>query len=322
MSFSIKSTPGSYYSAHGDLIWVVYQSGLPADTDHSTYPDYKYVAYVIIGGSIVARVAVVPQPGTYFGVFNLGDIIRNYVTSVFNPSASAVAAQQTGANEFFVNVTAAFNEEYGGNEYPVANPDPANTGDFILIDSQRTFFNHYNGRMAGVTTSLAAFTDKVATNRPVQNFINSGDAYSFLPYFPTSTTGIAIQVKAYAGTTLQGTYNGTITPGAAYNLQILNVAPNAINAASTGLINANTTYYTVQLNGGVVYTFTLTCEGVHTSFTLHFLNQYGGFESRNFTKLSRKSIAITKTNFGKLPYSIDSSGNVNYYNSAAKVYNE
>lgn len=317
MPLSIITAPPSYSSAHGDLIWVLLRDDLA--TSPTTYTDYKYIAYVFAGSTLVARIAAVPQPATKFGVFNLGDVIRNYVSSVFNPAANSIVAQQTGINEFFTNVTVKFHEEYGGNEHP--SIDPNDTATPAIIDSQRTYFNHYNGRMAGVTTSLAAFTNKVATNRPLLNYINSGDAYCFLPYFPTSAGSVAIQVNAYAGAALQGTYNGVITPVAAFALQILNVAPPAINTAVTGLINANTTHYTVQVNGGAVYTFKLTCEAVYNNYTLHFLNQYGGFDSRNFTKLSRKSISINKTDFGRLRYNIDASGNVNYYNSN-KVYNE
>jgi len=309
MTYSIISSPPNYSSAHGNLIWVLLFDDLLSNPDD--HKDYKYIAYVYIGSSTteVARIAAVPQPVTKFGVFNLGDVIRNYVSSVFNPAANSIVAQQTGVNEFFTNITVKFSQEDNGEE---------STG---VDDTQRTYFNHYNGRMAGITTSLAAFTNKVAANRPLLNYINSGDPYCFLPYFPTTASSVAIQVRAYAGTTLQGTYNGNITPSAAFNLQILNIAPPAVNAVSGGLINAATTHYTVQVNSGVVYTFKITCEAVYNSYTLHFLNQYGGFCSRNFTKLSRKSISITKTDFGRLPYTIDASGQVNYYNSN-KIYNE
>ncbi len=225
-------------------------------------------------------------------------------------------AQETGENEFFVNASVHIAEEYGGNEHPAIGDDTDRYKDDV-----RTYFNHYNGRLIGNTTNLAAYTNKVVSTRPQANYINTGDAFCLLPYFPIATSGVAVQVKAYAGSTLQGTYNGTVTPSAANNLQILNVAANAINASAGSLINAATTHYTVQVNSGVIYTFTLTCEAVYTNYTLHFLNRFGGFESRNFSKVSRKTIDIIKTDFGRLPYTIDASGNVSYYNSN-KVYCE
>ncbi len=318
MSFSIKSQPADYYSAHGDAVYVVYDDARPGATG---YTNYKYVCDVFInGGSTpVASVRAVPQPGSNFGIFNIGDIIRNYVASVFNPAANTLVCQQTGSGEFFTSVVCGFYAEfYYLNTYTV---DPSTAGTYLQSSTATLFFNHYNGRQTGTVTSLAAFENKVASNRPQANYINSGDAYCFIPYLPTTTSGVAIQVKAYAGSTLQGTYNGTITPSAANNLQILNVAPNAINAADAGLITAVTTHYTVQVHSGTIYTFNITCEAIYNSYAMHFLNQYGGFDSRNFTKLSRKALTITKTDFGKLPYTIDASGQVNYYNTN-NVYNE
>lgn len=54
---------------------------------------------------------------------------------------------------------------------------------------------------------------------------------------------------------------------------------------------------------------------------IHFLNQYGGFESRIFSKVSRKTYDITRADFGKLPYTVDGSGAVSY-KSDNNVYNE
>jgi len=322
MSYTLLTFPGDYYSAHGDAIYVVYDDVRPADT--TNYTNYRYICDVFINGSAlrVATLRKVPQPGTNLGIFNIGDIIRNYVAAVFNPAANTLVCQETGSGEFFVSVVCKFSAEfYYHNNYAT---DPTDyPGHYFITGDARILFNHYNGRLIGNNTSLNACINKVASNRPQLNYINAGAAYSFLPYFPTSSTGVAIQVNAYAGTTLQGTYNGTITPFAANNLQILNAAPAAVNnAAATTLINAATTHYTMQVNGGTVYTFKLTCEAVYNNYTIHFLNQYGGFESRDFTKLSRKAVTITKTDFGKLPYTIAADGTVSYFNATTKVYNE
>jgi hypothetical protein len=51
------------------------------------------------------------------------------------------------------------------------------------------------------------------------------------------------------------------------------------------------------------------------------MNQLGAFESYDFAYVSRKSIQIEKHDFTKLPYTVDASGIVSYYNSN-KVYNE
>lgn len=67
--------------------------------------------------------------------------------------------------------------------------------------------------------------------------------------------------------------------------------------------------------------FNIRCECVYEVFTIHFLNKYGGFESKSFDKVSRKTVSIERKDFGKLPYSVDLSGVVSYSNTN-KVYNE
>lgn len=323
MSYTLLTYPGDYYSAHGDAIYVVYDDTRPADT--ANYTNYRYVCDVFINGGTapVTTLRKVPQPGTNLGIFNIGDIIRNYVIAVFNPLPNTLVCQETGSGQFFTSVVCKFYAEYYQLISTVWTPKPdPGPVTYLATDNARTLFNHYNGRMPGVHTSLAALADKVVSNRPVDNYINAGDAYCFLSYFPTTAAARTLQVKSYAGNTLQTRYNGTLTPSAANNLQILNVAPNAINAANAGTINASTTKYTVQVNGGKTYSFNITCEAVYTNYTLHFLNQYGGFESRDLTKLSRRSIAITKTDFGRLPYTVATDGTVSYFNAATKVYNE
>jgi len=307
MSIVINSNPGSYYSAHGDLLFVVYES--VKANDPVTYPDYKYVADIYIGATMVARLKSVPQPDNKRGIFNIGNVIRNYISATFN-SSSGIRSQQLGSGEFNITATVKFGEEYGFNLYTN-----------LTVDSARIYYNHYNGRMLGVNTSLAAFTDKLATNRPLVSSVNSSDNNLFIPYFPTSTSSVTITTKTYNDAGLINTYTDSFTPAAAGTLQQFNVGPGPINAVHAGAINANVKYYTVQAGSGAIYRFNLTCEAVYENKIIHFLNQYGGWESKDFSKVSRKSVDIDKQEFAKLPYTIDGSGNVSYYNSN-NVYND
>jgi len=298
MSLTIQATPGTNFSAQGDLIYTVYGSNY-------AQPNYKYIADVYIGANKVATIKRVPYPDNHIGVFNIGDIVRSYVNSVFNPVANQLKAQELGDGEWHADVQMKFGEEYGATEYPN-----------LTIDSVRTYFNHYNGRMFGQLTILdGVYVDGVISTRPAQNTVMSGAAYNFLPYFAESAGSSSMVIELFAGSVSQGSSIVPFTPTAANNLILFNLSPGIVGA------NAATTHYTVTITGGVEYRFDIICEAVYTNYTVHFLNKFGGFESRNFTKVSRKTVAITKTDFGKLPYSIDVSGNVSYYN-ANGVYNE
>lgn len=315
MALSLQDNPGTYYSVNGDLIFTV--ADVVKASDPVTYPDYRYVCDVYIDAELVARVKAYPHPDTLIGIFNVGNIIRNYIIASFDPTASQVRAQEMGDAEFFKAATLKFGEEYGFTLYTN-----------LLTDSERVYFGHYNGRLLGQNTSLSALVDKPLTSRPLITPVKQDASFCFIPYLPTDTDNVTVTVNSYTKSgSLINTYTTNIAPSAANTLQLYNVAPGCLNAVSPGLIPLDVVgYYTVQflnpnITGEPVYRFDLTCEAKHDVYTVHFLNKFGGFESRDFTKVSRKTIDIERSEYGKLGYAIDSSGIVSY-KSSNNVYNE
>lgn len=296
---TLNSNPGSYYSAHGDLIFVV-------SSDNSDETDFKYIADIYVNGDLQVRLKRVPNPGTEFGVFNIGDIVRNYILTKLNPTANALRAQELSAGEFYVDVQVKFGEEYGGTLYTN-----------VLTDSSRRYYNHYNGQMIGGQTILPNYSNKVASNRPYSVDIDFADDFVFIPYFPLNSNPIAVKVTKDNGANV--TFN--VTPTSGLYLQILNVSPAVVNSLSPGFITGSTLYYTVQFGTTSVYKFNIECSGRYETVRLHFLNKLGGFESKNFNKISRKNISIEKQGYSVLPYLIDGAGAVSYY-TANKVYND
>lgn len=310
MSLTIQNTPGTYYSVNDDLIYTV--CDIVKASDPVTYPDFRYVCDIYVSSVFVARLKAYPNPTNKIGVFNVSNVVRAYIAATFNPSPNILKCQALGVGEFTVGTVMKFGYEYGFTLYAD-----------VTIDTNRSYFGHYNGRLIGARTNLSAVVDKAATVRPLQTPVNKTDNYCFLPHFLADTDAINITIKSYnQNDTLLGTYTTVFTPLLSGTMYIFNVSPNVINITSPGLINpAIASYYTVQFSGDSIYRFNLTCECKYEVFTLHFLNKYGGFESRNFTKVSRKTIDIDKSEFGKLGYIMDISGVISYSN-ANKVYNE
>ncbi len=314
MALSLPHTPGSYYSAHGDILFTVLDATKAADP--VTYPDYKYVCDVWIDGEIVARLKSAPDPDNLCGIFNIGNIVRNYVAAVLNPTANQLRAQELGSEEFYVDVICRFGEEYGFTIYTN-----------LLEDSERRYFDHYNGRLIGQNTNLSSYLDKVLSARPTTSPVYRGSNYNFIPYLPTDTDNVTLTIRRYDySNSLVSTLTQAIAPSAGNNLQLYNLSPGAINAHTAGFINDTIKYYTVEfvtpnIADDSLLRFDLVCEARYEVFTLHFLNRFGGFESRSFTKVSRKTVDIEKSEFGKLPYIMNSAGQISYYN-ANKVYNE
>jgi hypothetical protein len=315
MALSLLYNPGEYFSAHGDLIFTLLEDTKPFASD--TYTDYKYVCDIYIGGALVARLKAFPRPGDKIAIFNIGNIVRNYLFPYFAPAAVNLRAQQVGENYFFTNVICRFGEEYGNVTYTN-----------IIVDTQRTYFNHYNGRLVGQNTILADYLDKVISTRPYATPVYRNAKFCFLPFFPSDDTTVDIIIRTYIGATQIGTTTipSAPSPDSANEMQLYNIAPTVINAVSPGLISDAIEYYTVQISttnitDDSIYRLNLVCEPKYEVFTVHFQNRFGGFESKDFTKVSRRKIDIEKSSYGLNAYTISSDGQPEYFNSQ-KVYRE
>lgn len=310
MALSILYNPGEYFGTHKDLIFTVLDSVKANNQD--LYPNYKYVCDVYIGVVQVARLISVPKPDTKIGVFNIANIVRNYVANNFNPDPTSILAQTLGEGEFYVTTQIKFGEDYGFTTYTN-----------ILVDEERTYFNHYE------LGSIIAYADRPITTRPYATKVYRNSSFHFVPFMPSDDTQIDLIIRAYSKSGgLLGTSTQSFTPetGSSNVQHLFNLSPTAINAASPGLISSAAAYYTVEFNttnivNDSVYRFDLVCEAMYTPYTIHFLNKFGGFESKDFTKVSRKNIQIERSSYGKIPYTIGADGIPKYAN-AGNVYNE
>jgi len=306
MALTIQYNPGTYFSTQGDLIFTVVD--IVKASDPVTYPDYKYIADIYIGATLVARLKAVPRPDNKIGIFNIANIVRNYITVAFNP-ANTYLAQTMGLAEFNIEVTVKFGEEYGFTTYTN-----------ITVDSARMYFNFYNGRLLGTLTNLAAYAGKPATVRPYTTPVYNLAAHCYIPFFNTGTASLTVTATSYtaAGVSI-ATASVVTNPTADNTMYLFDVSPTVLNAVTAGFTNG-AAYYIVAF-GGNNYRFNISAECIYETFTMHFLNRFGGFESRDFTKVSRKVLDIEKHDFGKLGYDMDSSGVITYKN-ANGVYNE
>lgn len=310
MALSIFYNPGEYFGTHKDLIFTVLDSVKANNQD--LYPNYKYVLDVYIGVVQVARLISVPKPDTKIGVFNVANIVRNYVANDFNPTPNSILAQQLGEGEFYVTTQMKFGEDYGFTTYTN-----------ILVDEERTYFNHYQ------LGSIIGYADRPLTTRPYATKVYRNAASHFIPFMPSDDTTINLIIRSYtSGNTLIGTTTQPFTPetGSSDVQHLFNVSPAAINAEVPGFISAAVSYYTIEFNttniiNDSVYRFDLICESIYTPYTIHFLNQFGGFESKDFTKVNRKNIQLERSSYGKIPYIIGADG-IPRYSNEGNVYNE
>jgi hypothetical protein len=304
MSLALRAAPPNLSSAHNDVIFTVVDTAAVADP--TSYPNFKYIADIYFGGDLVARIKRVPQPDTGMGIFSIGPAIRNYLALNFSPAANNILAQALGDGDFSVSITVRFGEEYNA----ILQPD-------LLVDSTRVYFNYYNGRLGAQTNKLISVQDKIASNRPFKTDTLLTSAWQFVPYFSTSTNPVQVTIRPLGG---GAGFVYTFAPDVANEMIVLNLSPVAINAMTPGTITAATTSYQVQI-GGQFFLFRLICEPIYQVYAIHFLNQYGGFETKLFNKASKSTYDVTRASFGKLAYTVDEAGAVHYKN-ASGIWNE
>lgn len=308
MALTLTATPVEHSSANDALVYTLLESVKAFDP--VTYPNYRYIFDVWIDDVLVSRIKRVPDPTTGVGVCDVGPIARNYIDCRFNPTFDEIVAQKMAGPDFYVTVRMHFGEEYGGTMFLDE-----------VIDTDRPSYNSYNGRGYIFHQALRRVVNAVASNRPPYGQVLLTSQFFFLSYFPFTADLITLTVTPFGGGV---PYTVSFAPDAPLQMQVINVAPGNLNALQPGTITPNTRYYTVAVNDQV-YRFDVICEPIYDPQMFHFLNQYGGFDSKLFNKANNRTYDITKQSFSQLPYTVDATGAVitqsnNVYNDGKRVY--
>jgi len=140
MAYAIITSPPSLSSAHLPVYFSVFDSVKPLDA--VTYPNYKYVADVYINATLITRLKAYPDPVTYAGVFDIGPIVRSYLSTQF-----ASFTGETG-NQYapYISAQVKFGDDYDGTTYTN-----------LIIDTERQYFDTYK---AGPYTSPVVITPR------------------------------------------------------------------------------------------------------------------------------------------------------------------
>lgn len=314
MAIQIKATPVNYASINDNLVYVAYEGTKAADP--VTYVDYKYVADVYISGVMKARLKVYPDPVTLMGVFNIDKIARTFLNEIIlGINAIDFAAYSAGALDYYIPVVIKFGEEYGGTLYTD-----------LTVDTSRNYYNHYNVMNTAFDTQLRNFNGRV-TNGPLTRYLTFGRV-SLVPYFFQTADTYVCTVKTYNATgALIATHTANYVVTDANSIYVFDFGANGIGVLTGGSgITGSTAYYTVQIGAGAdTFTMVHYCEGrysvnnITSPYLIHFINQFGGFETLEFPKVSRKTYDIERHTYIQKDYRVDGAGSVNRSNPNGNV---
>jgi len=321
MALTISNQPVVLSSANDDLVYTCLESSLYTQTN------FKYICDIYVGGVRVAQLKAFPNPVSHYGVFNIGNVMRNYVSSnlTYLPFTAGIRVDKFPNHTTFVECK--FGYEYG-----------TNVAQFLNQQSRTNYFsNTYNKRRTTniLTNPILSFKkDNFATNRPTKSDVyltTTSNAPLLVPFFnnvvyPSSPQNLVFRVNRYKK---DGTYtlsSAITSTGSAidYTMIQFDLSPFKLNAAlGTTFIDENTLYYNVfasiEISAGVFVTaqspnFYQYCESKYEVFTIVFMNQYGGYDSYQFSKKSKRTYNSEKKSFERIPYSINSStGAMTYF---------
>lgn len=307
MAITINSTPENYPSMHDDL-WFVVTSTNVAQTN------FKYVFDVYVNSSLVARIKSFPDPSSGKGIFNAGNIVRNYWASYFKPNTSASFWAYNG-NDIYVPFEIRFGEEYSDTLYT------------NLASGNYKAFNFYNPLFRDPSTSyFQPYVSKWLTNRDKSKLECAMNEHLFIGWMnqAASTTSLTFTVQKYnqGGTPSGSPVTSSATSTASFVLA--DVSPAAINATLGESFITSTTYqYGVKINYGGNSSDELkvlvACNPIYTPMSVHFLNQLGGYDSFMFRAVNRQQRNIERKQYERTNWQLNSS-TMQQYDSYKRMY--
>jgi hypothetical protein len=234
MAITINSTPEAYPSAHDSLYFV-------ATSTNVAQVSFKYVFDIYINSVQVVRVKLFPDPVTQKGVFNAGNIVRDYISGYFKPNTTQTAFSYTG-NDLYIDYEVRFGEEYDGTTYT------------NLTSGTYKAFNFVNPIFRNFSTSY--YQPKIntwLTDRDVSaaNVQMSEKLYAGWMNTAGTTTNLTLTVQKYLN---GGAVDGAASTGSSVTCSafvLFDLSPAALNAyLGSAFITANTYQYGVKVNYG------------------------------------------------------------------------
>lgn len=307
MAITINSTPENYPSMHDDL-WFV------ATSTNISQTNFKYVFDVYINSSLVARIKTFADPSSGKGIFNAGNIVRNYWNSYFKPGTSASFWAYNG-NDIYVPYEVRFGEEYSGTLYT------------NLASGNYRAFNFYNPLFRNPSTSyFQPYVSKWLTNRDKSKLECSMSEHLFVGWMNTAatTTSLTFTVQKYLpGGATDGSPVTSSTQSTA-SFVLADLSPNAINETlGQNLITASTYQYGVKMNYGGASSdelkVLLACHPIYTPTSIHFLNQLGGYDSFMFRAVNRQQRNIERKQYERMNWQLNST-QMRQYDAFNRMY--
>jgi hypothetical protein len=308
MSITNLTNPSGTPSVQDNLWSIAY-------SNNSGQTDFKYVFDVYKGTTQLVRAKVYPDPTTGRGYFDAGPVVRNEVTYTwFAPNGTVKMSTDSGIME--TQYTIRVGEDFSG-----VTSLNLSSGSVTAYNWRPPLFKR---------KKITIKSNDFITDRFLSTYHNFGENLFIGANINVSGTVslLKIRLKTYNySNTLIATNNNSSSNTLKY-VQ-LDIGADAINTLfGSSIITDSVKYYTVEVgttgDGEGSYTYKLftvnmTCNGLYTPIPLHFMNNWGMFETARFDLVSRLSMELERKSFQKRDF-VFGNTSVDYYTSNNVYY--
>lgn len=273
-----------------DALWHVF------NTDVTGQTDFKYVMDLYVGGTQQVRVKLFPDPSNNKGYFDAGNVVRNTMTYEWlTPAETYLISEPNVSGQIGQTYQYRIGEEYSGVTY------------LNLASGNITAYNWNAPLFKRRQQDLTVKQNKFMTNRPLT--INASlDDNIFIGIYDNNFN---LEIRTY-----NRSNNAVDSDGISLfnsNFAQLNIGANAINdSLVVPIINDTIKYYELITEYNQKIRVNLDCNPKYQSYNLHFLNDWGMFDTAKFNLVSKLSMDIERKGFEKRDYKFGSSS-VDYY---------
>ena len=327
MAISIITAPQDWQNAYNEMVFDV-------SSTSAGLPNFQFLADINIVGQTnpVSRLLLPKQPSVNTIKFDIGEVIRNYVSYDFN--AFDVSGIQA-CNNSKVNYYVQFGEVYDVSGTPTiysnlasfgssGTPKTSSNAIFDFLDWSIIAYISLDidggGYASYRTLNQQVFREKLRKDE--QKFLTLFDRYGWLRY-------IKIQLLDKNYTSI---YSSTAGYDVTTGIKSINIAKAGNSFGyyqtiyNTAFTDPNVKYYEVlgldEFDGAlfdIIFDVDNSCTK-YESVRLHWLNNLGAFDSFTFMKVSRNRTEVERKQYKKfqpLDYAKTFRAKTNYYTKAS-----
>jgi len=291
MAITIISTPSAFMAAYNQVPYTI-------SSNMTAQPNFNFIVDVNQTGGAnnpLARLKYPVQPSSAQLTFDIGNVLKNYVSYDFNNVTAVFASNTNSRLQYFVQ----FRELYDVSGIPTltgvlaSHPTTPSSSSFNLATNSIFDFEDYsNAAMVNKSItnigylSNASSIERIESNQ--EKFLYWFDPSNKVKYIQyTGATGnvvtaVSLPATEYQFSTRAGKYAqdiliaGGISIIDTYNVSLLGATSNVLASRTFNLNTECSQYPTVRL---------------------HWMNKLGGFDSFNFNKNTINAMEIERKQF-------------------------